>query len=493
MRAINMSLTAKIFTAIAGTVSVVILALAAMVAFNMRDGFAQYLLRVELQSLTALQETLSDMHSDAEPGWPQLTAAPLAWQQLVAQHLKRHAPPPGARPAPPGSRRAPPGPPRGLPPPHLRHFAPMQIQDRVGLLNAAGQQIAGHNTNPHHSVKRAIFAPGALETDTPVGWIRLAAPLGAPGPSDRAFLYNQLKFLAISVFLALGVSALAAFVLARQFLAPIRTLEAGAKTLASGDYAARMPQERQDELGGLIGHFNALAANLEASELAERQWVSDTSHELQTPLTVLRAQIEAVQDGVRKADAATLQDMHHAVMRLSRLVEDLRVLSHGREIGMEREGRSVDLSQIVQDAYDAHADRFDSAGLEIALNSWGELPVTGDPQRLRQVVDNLLENSLRYSAGPGYVELTTYLSGGQATFLIEDSPPAPPPGSLDQLFDRFYRAEASRSRAHGGSGLGLAICKTIVEVHGGKITAQTSRYGGLGVVISLPLERKNHV
>ena len=146
----------------------------------------------------------------------------------------------------------------------------------------------------------------------------MSAPIASQVGTDAFFLRRQYLSLGLSAFIAVLISAVAAFVVAHQLLIPIRRLEAGAKTLASGNYAARIKQDRTDELGQLIRHYNALAATLEYTDAAEREWISNTSHELQTPLAVLRAQIEALQDGIRQPDAKTLTEMHAAMMRLSR-------------------------------------------------------------------------------------------------------------------------------------------------------------------------------
>jgi two-component system sensor histidine kinase BaeS len=283
------------------------------------------------------------------------------------------------------------------------------------------------------------------------------------------------------------LSGVGAALLARQFLVPIRALERGAKRLAGGEYATRISGARGDELGQLINHYNALAESLEAAERAQRQWVSDTSHELQTPLAVLRAHIEAIQDNVRPADARTLGAMSEAVTRLTRLVSDLRILSIWREDGLVSDHYVTDLAEIVHAAIDSAFDGFADAGLELVTAVADPIMLRGDGGRIRQVIDNLLENTLRYTDSPGEVWVKAWSDGSHAHFSIDDTAPAPSTAAMTQLFDRFYRGETSRSRAHGGSGLGLSICKAIIEAHGGTISAAPSRMGGLNIHLSLPL------
>ncbi len=285
------------------------------------------------------------------------------------------------------------------------------------------------------------------------------------------------------------VSAAAAFLIARQILIPIKRLEAGAKTLASGDYSLRIHKDRTDELGELIAHYNVLAETLARTSQAERGWISNTSHELQTPLAVLRAQIEALQDGVRQPNAETLAEMHAAQMRLSRLVQDLKILTYSREPELVADMGREDLVEIAREAVETARPTLEAAGIEIECVFPETLPLGCDRLRIGQVIDNLLQNAARYTDAPGKVRLAIQRKDGFAQVSIDDTPPTAPNDVLPRLFDRFYRAEGSRSRALGGSGLGLSVCKAIVEAQGGIITAAASDMGGLNVTLTLPERR----
>ncbi|MEP2533350.1 ATP-binding protein [Shimia sp.] len=450
------------------TALLVIATMAVLISTSMRDGFAQYLLKGELIGLQPLGEALAARHNPTRPGWPEFRGDPKAWQAFVNHEFR---PPRRDAPPPPGG--------------------PMPVGARMVLLDASGNQIAGASSDASPVERIAIRPADASETSAPIGWLGLTAPPGARTVSDAFYLRGQFRSLVIASLAAIAISAIAAFLLARQFLAPIHALEAGAQTLAGGNYAARIPNNRGDELGRLIDHYNDLAASLEAAEIAEKQWVSDTSHELQTPLAVLRAQIEAVQDGVREADDKTLAAMHSAVLRLTRLVNDLRTLARGRERGFDAEFRSTNVTQILNEALDATAERFEAAGLELLHRMDTPMKAQCDPIRIRQVIDNLLENALRYTDAPGRVRLGAWADGGLLHIELADSAPAPSHSSLPQLFDRFHRGEASRARALGGSGLGLAICKVVIEAHGGNIWATMSDLGGLQVHITLPVKGKS--
>lgn len=362
----------------------------------------------------------------------------------------------------------------------------MPVERRLILLDAQGTRVAGGDPaggTPEETVP--ILAPDAPD-GAPIGWLGITAPGQIQSQTDALFLRSQFRALILAALVALALSGVAAALLARQFLVPIRALERGAKRLAGGEYSARIPDDRGDELGQLIGHYNALAESLEAAERAQSQWISDTSHELQTPLAVLRAHIEALQDGVRQADPATLATMEDAVTRLTRLIADLRLLSEWREGALTAHAGPPDLSALVRDAISATRGQVAAAGLELTADIAEPIPLVCDAGRIRQVLDNLLANSLRHTDAPGTIRLRAWRSDDRAFLTVDDTPPAPPEPDLPRLFDRFYRTDASRSRASGGSGLGLAICKAIVEAHGGQIRAARSALGGLHVQVILP-------
>jgi two-component system, OmpR family, sensor histidine kinase BaeS len=264
---------------------------------------------------------------------------------------------------------------------------------------------------------------------------------------------------------------------------------AGARELESGHFDVRLPAQRADELGQLAEAFNHLAARLGAIESARAQWVADTSHELRTPLAVVRAQIEALQDGVRPATPEHLAVMLRQILALTRLVDDLAELAQPVVGGLRCEMQQFDLWPLVVDVAASFSDKARAAGLQLDLR---EAParsaVRGDALRLRQVLCNVLENSLRYTAAGGRIEVIGQTQAEVLHILIADTAPGVPPTLLDRLGERFFRVEPSRSRASGGTGLGLAMCRRIVEAHAGHVEFTNATLGGLRVDIALPLE-----
>ncbi|MDQ2822098.1 MAG: ATP-binding protein [Pseudomonadota bacterium] len=274
--------------------------------------------------------------------------------------------------------------------------------------------------------------------------------------------------------------------LAANFRKPIERLAQGARALADGRFETRLAQDRGDELGDLAASFNLLAARLDAMEEERSQWVADTSHELRTPLSVLRAQLEAIQDGVRTADAATVASMLRQVLSLNALIDDLYALAR-LDVGVpDYAFAALDLPALVREQVLAFDAKFAAAGLRIDMADDGVGSVMGDAQALRRVLANLLENCCRYTAAGGAVRVHCSADARTATLTVDDSAPGVAPADLARLGQRFFRTDASRSRALGGAGLGLALSQRIVAQHGGLLRFGQSPLGGLRVVVSLP-------
>lgn len=234
--------------------------------------------------------------------------------------------------------------------------------------------------------------------------------------------------------------------------------------------------------------FNSLATSLKDLDSGHRQWVADTSHELRTPIAVLRAQVEALQDGVHEITPRNLEVLHNEIMALSKLVDDLHWLAK-YDVGQIRsQASALDINQTLQDVLESFEERREAK--EIALDNQvpteEKLIIDGDSSRIRQVITNLVENSLRYTNKGGTLRISHNRSGQRLRIIFEDTEPGVPDELLPKLFDRFFRVESSRSRTMGGSGLGLAICLNNMQMLGGTIEASRSAMGGLKIELALP-------
>lgn len=230
---------------------------------------------------------------------------------------------------------------------------------------------------------------------------------------------------------------------------------------------------------------------LNTQEQDQKQWMADTSHELRTPIAILRAQVEAFQDGVQEVTPKTLQVLHTEIMGLSKLVDDLHWLSRFDVGSLKHSFVPVDVVSTLHDVSDLFEERY--AEKELTIDKSGitseSCTVYADNNRMRQVFINLLENSLRYTDKGGKLKFSIEKSPTAIVLRFDDSHPGIPEELLPKVFDRFFRVESSRSRELGGSGLGLAICKTIIEAHSGSINASKSDLGGIRIEIILPTAR----
>jgi two-component system sensor histidine kinase BaeS len=290
-----------------------------------------------------------------------------------------------------------------------------------------------------------------------------------------------------------GLTALIAFLFSRHLLRPVQRLARGTRELAHRNFTVRIEATTRDELGQLAEHFNAMARTLDDFETMRAQWLTDISHELRTPLTVLRGEMEALLDGVRDPTPHNLESLHGEILGMTRLVEDLHLLSTGDAHRLCFNHQSLAPAGILKKTVACYQARLDAChiGLDLVLDDIGDIRLQGDADRLVQVFTNIFEHVCKYVQAPGMLKVTGRIHARDLTICFQDSGPGVPDESLPRLFERFYRVEGSRNRASGGSGLGLSICRQIIEHHHGTIWADSSPMGGLLIGIRLPLDKEN--
>lgn len=473
----------RLFLAFAVLSGVALFGFAAWQQQSFRRGFLGYLDEVALQRLASANARLAAAYSE-HGGWDFLRSDPARLGDFIEppalQTPDARARDEEGRPRPPSDDRERP-PHRDRPPPPPRPREPPDLMPRLLLLDAAGERVAG---NPHVPADGAVL-PITLEGRR-IGSLRLAPIPQLSDATDLAFVQSQIRS-AVAAGVAILVGALLlAFALARWLLAPVRALAAGARALSAGDFAQRIAATRNDELGALSRDFNYLAATLEQHQQARRQWGADIAHELRTPLSILRGEIQALQDGVRALTPQALDSLQTECERLGHLIEDLYQLSLADAGVLDYHFEPLDLAHLLRESLELQRPACTDAGLQLET-SLGKSPhVRGDARRLAQLLDNLLANARRYTDTPGRIRVTLATSNQQLRLIVEDSAPGVPAAALPRLFERLYRIEHSRNRDAGGVGLGLAICRAIVDAHGGHIAAEPSVLGGLRVVVDLP-------
>ena len=304
--------------------------------------------------------------------------------------------------------------------------------------------------------------------------------------TDSAYL-GALNRILITVGLAsLVVALLVGLVMARRISDPITHAIAVTGTISRGDYSSRIKEgSTTAELDQLVTAVNQLADNLQRQEELRKRLTGDVAHELRTPLATLQSHIEALIDGIWQPDRQNFISCHEEILRMNRLVGDLERLTSIESDSTPLKKEWVDLRQLASSAIDFFATEATRKEVQIQLLG-GSATVQGDRDKLSQVIINLLSNAMKYIPQGGQINVTLSGSDSVATLEVSDNGPGIPPEHLPYIFERFYRADASRNRGTGGSGIGLAIVKAIVERHGGSVTAQNNRQGGASFVVVLP-------
>ena len=361
---------------------------------------------------------------------------------------------------------------------------PSELHSRLAVVDSRRQLLEGSPAATVSPLRLPLMQQGK-----PLAYLALLpAPLPSSGPG-QAFLFNQFRVVAMIGLLGLALSSLTAAFFADRVRKSIAHLLRATQRLAEGEFATRIPVIGQDELGQLASRLNHLAATLERGAESRKQWIADVSHELRTPLAVLRAEIEALQDGVRSAGPEAMELLHSQVMALTALTDDLFQLARSDLGQMNYKMQEVDLWAVLRDVTDHFQSRYQRAGLELSLvrdSNRLTSVVWADSDRLRQLLNNFLENSLRYTQAPGRVEVRCQSVAADWIVRVDDTPPGVKPEMLEKLFDRFFRVEGSRSKQLGGCGLGLSICQNIAQAHNGKLQASASPLGGLRLELILP-------
>jgi signal transduction histidine kinase len=266
---------------------------------------------------------------------------------------------------------------------------------------------------------------------------------------------------------------------------PLAEIGGAARRVADGDYKARVPRDGPEEVASLADSFNQMASSLERQESMRRDFIANAAHELRTPLTNLQGYLEALRDGVIIADRATYESLHEEADRLVRLSRSLDALADGDADTNPPQLEELDLALAVRSAIDLATPSVERAGLRLQTEIPDSLPARADPDRLAQVLANLLSNAVRYTPTGGSITVRAERQPADVLISVANTGDGIPPEDLDRLFERFYRVEKSRDRARGGAGIGLAIVKQLVESAGGHVGAE-SRDGQTRFWFSLP-------
>ncbi|MHB0878493.1 MAG: sensor histidine kinase [Anaerolineae bacterium] len=326
-----------------------------------------------------------------------------------------------------------------------------------------------------------------LTPEGPVGYlyVDMASP---PNEADTAFVSAVNRSVLLGALAASIAAVVVTLALSGRIVQPVVRLTAAAKSMALGDLAVRVPVTAEDEIGQLGHAFNAMASSLARQEELRRNMVSDVAHELRTPLTNLRGYLEAARDGLLPADNALVDNLYEETMLLQRLVADLQELAQADAGQLDLQRQEVSLSNVVEQAVGMLRPQADAKGLTLTTALPPGLPaVLADPERVGQIVRNLLNNAVAHTPSGGEVSVVAAAAGDMVEVSVSDTGEGIGPEDLPRVFDRFYRADKSRTRNTGGAGLGLAIVKQLVASHGGAVSVSSELGQGTTFTFSLPI------
>ncbi len=309
------------------------------------------------------------------------------------------------------------------------------------------------------------------------------------------FLGTLLIALVLAAVAAIVTSLATSFFVARRITVPLQQMTQISERISAGHYAERVvvaPVHRADELGRLAASINALAVALEQTERRRLEVIGDVAHELRTPIATLEGYLEGLLDGVVEPTPDTWAMLHTQAGRLRRLVDDLQELSRAEAHQIPLALQPIAPQRLVQSALEPLEGQFAEKGLELHIRLPEHPPlVMADPARAVQILTNLLVNALRYTPAPGKIEMVVSREETMVAFRVTDTGVGLTPEQLAHIFERFYRADKSRSRALGGSGIGLTIAKSLAQAMGGDIRVESAGLGqGSSFTLTLPQVRE---
>ena len=379
----------------------------------------------------------------------------------------------------------------------LRSLTPLAFMDggTLRLLDASGQtvwapspdQLLGQMAEMH----RQMMAGGVLGPEhrlpiTAGGQVVGTAVVQLPAtgllPQDVSFRASVNRLLLYGGLGAGVLALLLGIVLARRATAPARELARAARGFASGDRGRRVRYDTPDEFGEMARAFNAMGDAVEEEDRLRRDFAAEVAHEVRTPLAIIRSQIEAIQDGVLEADPSAVASLHEETLRLTRLMGDLETLASAEAAGFSLSPQPVSLGQLLDGSAHRLAGAFEAERVTLRLDL-DDVVADVDPNRMRQVVSNLLSNALKFTPSGGSVELRLRATDAHAVVTVSNTGPGIAAEDLPHVFDRFFRGHGVRV---SGSGIGLTVVRELVEAHGGSVDVSSEPGAGAMFTVRLP-------
>jgi len=323
------------------------------------------------------------------------------------------------------------------------------------------------------AVAVAVIAIGVLGV-AQTTFSRLMVEAGeSAATAHTMFDHSVVAVFSVAALIAAVVSVLLAWLLAIRLARPLDEIAGAARRVARGEYQVRVQRTGPEEMASLADSFNQMADSLQQQERMRREFIVNAAHELSTPLTNLQGYLEALRDGVIAPSTQQFQSLHEEVDRLVRLSQSLNTLAQDSSPSSGSEPETIDLVPAVRAAVELARQSFDGKAIRVQLHLPDRLPARAVPDQLSQVLANLLQNASRYTPDGGMVTVSAEARRSDVLVSVSNTGDGIPDPDLPHVFERFYRVEKSRDRAHGGAGIGLAIVKQLVEATGGRVGAES--------------------
>jgi two-component system sensor histidine kinase BaeS len=465
--------------------------------WSIGKGMIDYVNERELKVLSGVASSLAELYQK-EGAWQNISGNHRGFKKIIDKGLvdsefspaQGNRPP--SRPHPDVGQNQPQG--NGHPirgqgvrygPPHGRGGLPA-FEVSYALLDIDKTLIAGL-----YSADLSFSYIDILVEEKVIGFLAVSKRVQLTAGYELNFVKEQQRYILLIALGLVLIAMLIAMPLAAHFVKPIKLLTAAMSKLTLGDYQQRIDLKRKDEFARLTRDFNELAATLEQNEQARKRWLADISHELRTPVAILKGEMEAMLDGIRPLSLERIQSSSEEIVQLEQLLDDLHELTRNDLGSMHYRKDSVDLIALLSEVAAQYHTLLLESGIEVKFAVLPEVAIIfADVKRLKQLLGNIITNTIKYAIEGNTLKITLELSQDAKEYhlRIEDNGLGVDQNNLPHLFEYLFRVEDSRNRETGGSGLGLSICKKIVEAHHGKISAFASDLGGLGILIVLPKE-----
>ena len=372
----------------------------------------------------------------------------------------------------------------GMGPGHMRRVPPFALTDEHGVVIASNDKY-----RRGEELTRAQLSDGTpiMVNDEVVG---ILVPIGytfVGQPRELEFIDRTNRTLLFGALIGAVIALLLGVFLSQTLTRPIRELTRATHAVSEGDLSQQVPIRSDDELGELAQAFNRMSTQLSRSVNARKQMTADIAHELRTPLSLILGHAEAVHDGVLPPTPENFEIIREEAVRLEHLVNDLRTLSLADAGELSIQPQIIEPNRLIQEVASLYQVQAQKKNIAFNLDIAPNLPaIEVDPGRITQVLTNILDNALRHTPENGWVVLGARQAGERVELSVQDSGPGLKAEDMDRIFERFYRTDAARQREDGGSGLGLAIARSIVQAHGGQVSAESEVGQGLKILVSLP-------